>query len=159
MKLLPIIGLMFSLLTISWIAPNEKTIDLSGECKIPFWGKHLITICIDNRTKEIDPGLNSHSISDHTQTNWNGMVGKQIQVNHQPMFLRGTLECAIFPKTGYPATDTEEWLRIFRICHAHGLNHMRFYSWCPPEAQQYFTVLKNTNLVINLIQRLNWMRI
>ena len=218
-------------------------------------GKHTLTICVDNRTKEIDPGLNSHSISDHTQTNWNGMVGKlvlearpklkigsiqvypdvqnkrisvkvivnnptgqivkaklkldvtgasdqdskssnyilndgeniltmtyqmgedcklwnefhpnlykltaeltdqnsgitdqqevnfgmrefktvgkQIQINGQPTFLRGTLECAIFPKTGYPPTTTAEWLRIFNICRAHGLNHMRFHSWCPPNA-------------------------
>ena len=39
-------------------------------------GKHRITICVDNRIKLVDPGINSHSISDHTQTNWNGMVGK-----------------------------------------------------------------------------------
>ena len=50
------------------------------------------------------------------------------------LFLRGTLECAIFPKTGYPPTDTASWMRIFRIARAHGLNHMRFHSWCPPEA-------------------------
>lgn len=25
-------------------------------------------------------------------------------------------------------------MRIFTICRAHGLNHMRFHSWCPPEA-------------------------
>ena len=218
-------------------------------------GKHRLTLCIDNRVKEIDPGINSHSISDHTQSNWNGVVGqlylearpivniadiqvypdiqnkkiavkakilnqggkvtsaklnltvtgigiskslsgnfelkegenelkmelpigndaklwnefhpniysleadltdnvsgnkdtrtttfgmrefkavgKQLQINGQPTFLRGTLECAIFPKTGYPATDLKEWLRIFNICRAHGLNHMRFHSWCPPEA-------------------------
>jgi hypothetical protein len=218
-------------------------------------GKHTLTICIDNRTKEIDPGVNSHSISDHTQTNWNGMVGqlfleanspvhigyiqvypdvlnkkislrilvhnptgkafktgisflvkgagltrekseelylipgenylnselpmgdqvklwsefhpdlyelsailtgesafqpvtfrtsfgmrqikavgKQLQINGKPLFLRGTLECAIFPKTGYPPTDVEEWMRILNICRAHGLNHLRFHSWCPPEA-------------------------
>jgi hypothetical protein len=60
--------------------------------------------------------------------------GRQILINGQPTFLRGTLECAIFPKTGYPATDTTEWLRIFRVCRAHGLNHMRFHSWCPPDA-------------------------
>ena len=216
-------------------------------------GKHRLTLCIDNRVKDIDPGLNSHSITDHTQSNWNGMVGqlylearplvnirsiqiypdvqnkkiavkvkiqnpdgkansvklslairgtsqkssddfelkegvnevemnllmddnvklwnefhpniytleanlkditsgqrdvmtttfgmrefktvgKQIQINGLPTFLRGTLECAIFPKTGYPATDIEEWLRIFNICRAHGLNHIRFHSWCPPKA-------------------------
>jgi hypothetical protein len=218
-------------------------------------GKHRLTLCIDNRVKEIDPGTNSHSISDHTQSNWNGVVGqlylearpivnianiqvypdiqnkkiavkaiilnqggkvtsaklnltvtgigisksesgsfelkegenelkmelpigndaklwnefhpnlysltaeltestsgnkdtrtttfgmrefktkgKQLQINGQPTFLRGTLECAIFPKTGYPATEVKEWLRIFQVCRAHGLNHMRFHSWCPPEA-------------------------
>ncbi len=48
--------------------------------------------------------------------------------------MRGTLECAIFPKTGFPATDVAEWTRIFDVCRAHGLNHMRFHSWCPPEA-------------------------
>lgn len=216
-------------------------------------GKHRLTVCIDNRVKDIDPGINSHSISDHTQSNWNGMVGqlflearplvkisniqvfpdiqnkkialkvkvqnptgkstsvklnlnvketgktneesfdlkegenllemsvemgadvklwsefhsnvytleaslkdqtsgkidvltttfgmrefkvhgKQVRINGNPVFLRGTLECAIFPKTGYPATDVTEWLRIFNICRAHGLNHIRFHSWCPPEA-------------------------
>jgi len=216
-------------------------------------GKNTITVCIDNRVKDFDPGINSHSISDHTQTNWNGIVGemyivakpaaniehiniypdiqknevqtgitiknkgeagkvkleisvegpsvpekqvvdydlktgenkvdvlvpmgenvkywsefhpelykmtviltgenvesdtltttfgmreittsnRQILVNGNPVFLRGTLECAIFPKTGYPPTDEKEWLRIYEICRAHGLNHLRFHSWCPPEA-------------------------
>ena len=216
-------------------------------------GKHRLTLCIDNRVKNIDPGVNSHSISDHTQSNWNGAVGqlylesrpmihiqniqvypdiqnkkltvklkvqnpigkvtsvklnlkvketgkgkpenfelnegenilemsiemgadvklwnefhpnvyslevslkdktsgltdvanttfgmrdfktagKQILINGQPTFLRGTLECAIFPKTGYPATDLAEWLRIFNVARAHGLNHFRFHSWCPPQA-------------------------
>ena len=60
--------------------------------------------------------------------------GTQFIINGRPLFLRGTLECAIFPKTGYPPTDTASWMRIFRIARAHGLNHMRFHSWCPPEA-------------------------
>ena len=25
-------------------------------------------------------------------------------------------------------------MRIFRICRSYGLNHVRFHSWCPPEA-------------------------
>jgi hypothetical protein len=60
--------------------------------------------------------------------------GDKIFVNGRPVFLRGTLECAIFPLTGHPPTDTAAWGRIFRILQAHGLNHMRFHSWCPPEA-------------------------
>lgn len=38
-------------------------------------GEHTLTLRIDNRVKDIDPGENSHSISDHTQGNWNGVVG------------------------------------------------------------------------------------
>ncbi|WP_373523542.1 sugar-binding domain-containing protein [Aquiflexum sp.] len=220
-------------------------------------GKHTITIRVDNRVKEVNVGLNAHSISDNTQTNWNGIVGdirlvatpriymeelkiipdisrksvsvklkiknnsgnsqkakltltaeklngdfpnektinqevdldiginnidlsyqmgdnpalwdefnpntyqmvlalksdsgtdlkhvdfgmrefkvdgKHFSINNNPVFLRGTLECAIFPLTGYPPTKTEDWERIFRIIKDHGLNHMRFHSWCPPKA-------------------------
>ncbi|HLP16539.1 MAG TPA: glycoside hydrolase family 2 TIM barrel-domain containing protein [Bacteroidota bacterium] len=222
-------------------------------------GRHVLTIRVDNRMKEINVGPNSHSVSDHTQSNWNGIVGKielrkspyvsiqdvrvypnisekrvrlqvmlrnnsgthvqaklrftarllqqgkhekllprsvdvtvekngqffdveypmgetpelwdefnphlytmrveltgtglgddvrdvlfgmrdvrtegtRILVNNKPVFLRGTLECAIFPLTGFPPTDTSAWMRIFRIARAHGLNHIRFHSWCPPEA-------------------------
>lgn len=63
-----------------------------------------------------------------------GTAGTQITLNGRPLFLRGTLECCIFPLTGYPPTDVESWRRIIRICQAHGLNHIRFHSWCPPEA-------------------------
>ncbi len=221
-------------------------------------GSHTLSLCVDNRIKNVNPGINSHSISDHTQTNWNGITGKiyltsrpavfirnvhvypdtdtktvwveiiidnktskdinckmnisasgkegerihetgnlkqyltvppgessnrieillgedmltwdefnpavyklftridskegkdsystsfgmrefiaegtRFMINGRPVFLRGTLECAIFPETGYPPTENAEWDRIFEIVKAHGLNHMRFHSWCPPEA-------------------------
>ncbi|MDB4583372.1 beta-glucuronidase [Draconibacterium sp.] len=219
-------------------------------------GENTIAICIDNRTKDVDVGWNSHSISDHTQSNWNGIVGdlslnttdkiyfddvrvfpnikdksvdikvvivsslmeemevqieaesehkksetetteqfydftiqpgknilkmnyqlgedallwdefnpnvyelllemryktgedikridfglrdfkvlgSRFAINGRPVFLRGTLECAIFPKTGYPPTDVEGWIKVFTAIQAHGLNHVRFHSWCPPEA-------------------------
>lgn len=60
--------------------------------------------------------------------------GTQFAINGRKTFLRGTLECCIFPLTGYPPTDVEEWKRILGIARAHGLNHLRFHSWCPPEA-------------------------
>jgi hypothetical protein len=63
-----------------------------------------------------------------------GKRGTQLTVNARPIFLRGTLECCIFPLTGYPPTDKESWLRILRIAKSYGLNHLRFHSWCPPEA-------------------------
>lgn len=221
-------------------------------------GKHNLTVRIDNRIREIDPGKDAHSISDNTQTNWNGIIGKMIlscrpvvyidnvqiypdvdsrlirlqleiinlsgreedciiylsalssghgktqrigkmtqkqmvsadtnyveltypmgdaplewnefdphvytlkaaiksdagtdirftdfgmrkfscdgtrfAVNGHHVFLRGTLECCIFPLTGYPSTDPDDWMRIFNKCKEYGLNHVRFHSWCPPEA-------------------------
>jgi len=60
--------------------------------------------------------------------------GTQFTINNRLTFLRGTLECSIFPRTGYPAMDVVEWTRILRVAKAHGLNHLRFHSWCPPEA-------------------------
>ena len=214
-------------------------------------GKHTLTLRIDNRIIDVNPGFLAHSMTDHTQGNWNGVIGKmelrpvaalrvqearvepsfagksvkvivtangtgeamvsakvrylgplrdffesetvqaqlsdgstaltlpiareprgwneftphlyqaeislesasgkdvrvetfgfrdlgkkdgRLAINGTPIFLRGTLECAIFPLTGYPPTDVESWRRIIRICRAHGLNHIRFHSWCPPKA-------------------------
>lgn len=217
-------------------------------------GKHILTLRVDNRTKDINPGADAHSISDNTQSNWNGIIGEisinavpktrinnvrieplfdqkkikvqyditsskatqgtltlavnpvdrngkklekfaqtvsidtanhievvydmtddferwdefnpnlytlestlttefgsqtdntqfgirelstkgtRIYVNNNPVFFRGTLECCIFPKTGFPPTDEDEWERIMNICKDYGLNHIRFHSWCPPTA-------------------------
>ncbi|MDA3816287.1 MAG: beta-glucuronidase [Prolixibacteraceae bacterium] len=215
-------------------------------------GNHRLTVMVDNAIRDLDPGINSHSISDHTQGNWNGIVGemkmfprpevyfekikvtpgladqsieievqlnktltgakldfeikgknhdhrlpkisrvwedgkttmsfiipmgnnyklwsefspnvyelalslkgksgisdshkvpfgmreftindKHFEINGAPVFLRGTTECSVFPLTGYPPTDEKEWARIFEICKSFGLNHMRFHSYCPPEA-------------------------
>lgn len=74
--------------------------------------------------------------------------GDRIFVNGRPIFLRGTLECAIFPLTGHPPTDTAAWGRIFRILQAHGLNHMRFHSWCPPEAA--FVAADNAGIYLSV---------
>ena len=61
-------------------------------------------------------------------------AGTRFAVNGQSIFLRGTLECCIFPLTGYPPTDEVYWEHLMKQCQAHGLNHLRFHSWCPPEA-------------------------
>lgn len=63
-----------------------------------------------------------------------GIKGTQFIFNGRPTFIRGTVNCAEFPLTGYPPTDIEEWRRIFNTCIDYGLNMMRFHTWCPPEA-------------------------
>lgn len=59
--------------------------------------------------------------------------GTRFEINGQPVFLRGTLECCIFPLTGYPSMEKTYWQKIYRTCKEYGLNHVRFHSWCPPE--------------------------
>lgn len=236
----------------SLVAPHVY--DLSALVKP---GKHVITIRIDNRIKAINVGPDSHSLTDHTQGNWNGVIGRialdakpqvQIQnvqvypdvakkqaivlvklkgirggnikltlaasgfnskvphkvpavtritalvdsfaseefilpmgdkvqlwdefnpalyklqvtlrspdgnkqqkevmfgmrsfkiagtgftINGRPVFLRGTVNNCEFPLTGFPPMDEAGWEKQFKTAKAHGLNHMRFHSWCPPEA-------------------------
>lgn len=60
--------------------------------------------------------------------------GNRLLLNGQPLFLRGTLECCIFPLTGTPPTDEEGWRKVFGAARDYGMNHLRFHSWCPPEA-------------------------
>ena len=58
----------------------------------------------------------------------------KLQINGRPLFLRGTLECSIFPKEGHAPMEKAGWFRVFTIAKSYGLNHLRFHSWCPPEA-------------------------
>lgn len=60
--------------------------------------------------------------------------GRALLLNGRTLFLRGTLDCCAYPKTGYPPTKREEWRVILGNYRSYGLNHVRFHSWCPPEA-------------------------
>lgn len=60
--------------------------------------------------------------------------GRALLINGRQALLRGTLDCAVFPKTGHPPMDLGAWERILRVVQAHGFNHVRFHTWCPPEA-------------------------
>ena len=42
--------------------------------------------------------------------------GTQFTINGRVTFIRGTLECCIFPKTGHPPTEVESWKRIIKHC-------------------------------------------
>ena len=57
-----------------------------------------------------------------------------IRLNGRDIHLRGVLDCAVFPLTGYPSTNVADWKRIFTTIKDYGMNHVRFHSWCPPEA-------------------------
>lgn len=57
-----------------------------------------------------------------------------VLLNNRPIHLRGNVENAVFPKTGYAPVDDAEWERIMLLMKDYGMNHLRFHSWCPPKA-------------------------
>ena len=60
--------------------------------------------------------------------------GSEFFINGRPVFLRGNHDGGGFPLTGHPPMDVASWKKILGIYQAWGLNHVRFHSWCPPEA-------------------------
>ncbi|MBZ9936913.1 hypothetical protein LB518_11445 [Mesorhizobium sp. BR1-1-16] len=74
--------------------------------------------------------------------------GRHLLLNGRRVFLRGTLDCAIFPKTGYPPTDHAGWEKVFGTVKAYGLNHVRYHSWCPPKAA--FEVADRMGLLLHV---------
>ncbi|HOV41314.1 MAG TPA: hypothetical protein PLM59_05945, partial [Oscillospiraceae bacterium] len=59
---------------------------------------------------------------------------KTLVLNGNPLFLRGNLDCCIYPKTGACPMDLNSWMDIFSTMREYGMNHIRFHSWCPPKA-------------------------
>ena len=74
--------------------------------------------------------------------------GRHILLNGRRIFLRGTLDCSIFPLTGYPPTDKAGWRKAMGTAKAYGLNHIRFHSYCPPEAA--FEVADELGLILHV---------
>ena len=59
---------------------------------------------------------------------------RQITLNGRAILLRGPVDECVYPLTGYPPMDKAAWRRVLGICRSYGFNHLRFHSWCPPEA-------------------------
>lgn len=108
----------------------EVLIDLEG--KLRKWSE------FDPAVYVLEAEIRTDRYRDRRETEFGyvkiGHDGTHITINDQPVFLRGNLDCVHFPLTGYPSTRVEDWERIFRIYKDYGLNHVRFHTWCPPEA-------------------------
>ena len=125
-------------------------------------GVHTITLCVDNGGGVPEPVIrSSHLYSEDTQTNWNGVIGRiefgpaedvganppsasemprlevvdgRFEADGHPVFLRGKHDACVFPLTGHSPMDKAAWINYFQRCKEYGINHVRFHSWCPPEA-------------------------
>lgn len=115
-------------------ASNTKTFELD----LPF-GKGMLTWDeFDPTLYHLDVNLEAKGIKANKKVQF-GMRefkinGNQFLINGNPVFLRGTVHNCEFPLTGYPATTVDAWEKIFQKIKSYGLNHVRFHSWCPPEA-------------------------
>ena len=124
-------------------------------------GVHTIILCVDNGGGvPVQVIKSSHLYSDDTQTNWNGVIGRiefgpveefseqlpvpemprlevvdgRFMAGGKPVFLRGKHDACVFPLTGHTPMDKASWINYFQRCKEYGINHVRFHSWCPPEA-------------------------
>ena len=124
-------------------------------------GVHTIILCVDNGGGvPVQVIKSSHLYSDDTQTNWNGVIGRiefgpveefseqlpvpemprlevvdgRFMAGGKPVFLRGKHDACVFPLTGHTPMDKASWINYFQRCNDYGINHVRFHSWCPPEA-------------------------
>ena len=110
------------------VTVNERTFRLPFPQNAEPWDEfhpQLYRVVVDYDGWEVPVTFGLREIS---------IQGRQFYLNGRPLFLRGTVENCCFPETGYPPTDEDEWMRIFRKCKEYGLNHIRFHSYCPPEA-------------------------
>ena len=124
-------------------------------------GVHTLTLCVDNGGGVPEQVIrSSHLYSEDTQTNWNGVIGRiefgpaeafaerlpvadmprlevvdgHFEAGGRPVFLRGKHDACVFPLTGHSPMDKASWVHYFQRCKDYGINHVRFHSWCPPEA-------------------------
>ena len=60
--------------------------------------------------------------------------GGHFFANGHKIFLRGKHDAAVWPLTGHVDMTVEGWMKYLGTCREYGINHVRFHSWCPPEA-------------------------
>ena len=60
--------------------------------------------------------------------------GAHFYANGHRIFLRGKHDAAVWSLTGHVEMGVEGWMKYLGTCKEYGINHVRFHSWCPPEA-------------------------
>lgn len=60
--------------------------------------------------------------------------GTHFYANGHRIFLRGKHDAAVWSLTGHVEMSVEGWMKYLGTCKEYGINHVRFHSWCPPEA-------------------------
>jgi hypothetical protein len=117
-------------LTVSWSTNGANVeVELPLKPNTPLWDEFNPALC------RLTVTLGKKNAADiHFGLRELRAAGNQFTLNGRPVYFRGTHFGGDFPLTGYPPTDVASWKKLFQTCKDYGLNHMRFHSWCPPEA-------------------------
>lgn len=105
---------------------HEFTLDMGESCL--FWSEfspnlYCLSAILDENVVSVDFAMRDFSVS-----------GTQFIINDCKTFLRGKHDACVFPFTGYAPMDLDSWLHYMGTISDYGINHVRFHSWCPPEA-------------------------
>ena len=85
-------------------------------------------------TAVLRAGKFSDSLTEYAGMRTFSTEGTSFTINGFRTFLRGKHDACVFPLTGYPPVDADEWRQVFSKAKEYGINHYRFHSWTPPEA-------------------------
>lgn len=108
----------------------------SPGAEVPLWDEFdpaLIRLSLKLETQAGDSAFADSQVVRFGMRNFT-RDGSRLLLNGRPVFLRGRIDCANYPLTGYAPMDKNEWVRLMQIHKDWGLNHIRYHSWCPPAA-------------------------
>lgn len=115
---------------------NQFLIDLEG--KAYTWSEHtpdlyqlkLSLLCEGQDTRVLKEADYSYTFGLREFK----AAGHYFEINGIQTFLRGKHDGLIFPLTGHPPMELEDWLKVLGTAKEYGINHYRFHTCCPPEA-------------------------
>jgi len=119
-----------------------KSIDVISDslminCELPkpisLWNEftpnlYQLEVILEDNGTDIDSNITTFGMREI------GKLDGYITINNNKVTMRGTLDNGSHPLTGYPYMQKYKWLEIFKIIKSYGLNHVRFHTWCPPNA-------------------------
>lgn len=110
------------------IKENTVSFEITRPKNVAFWDEFNPALYDIEITTEAGKLISRFGYKEIANTNG------ELRLNGQRIYLRGNLECAIFPLTGYPPLEKEHWASLIKQAKNYGVNHLRFHSWCPPKA-------------------------
>ena len=120
------VGVEAEVISPTGVTTSRQTVALAKDAAL--WSEftpvlHEVEVRVGGLSRTMKVGLRSF-----------GTRGTQFTVNGRPTFLRGRHDACVWPLTGAAPMDVAAWRKYFRTLKDYGLNHVRFHSWCPPEA-------------------------